>query len=394
MEDAHITCPDLGGFCEGTGLFAVFDGHGGREVAHFCEAYLPDELRRLVEKKGVKLRTDRRANTSMITSLLREAFHNMDDMLRQEKYFEELLSFRRATGPKTVSRVHDASDDVDDEIPSETGLHAASPANTSLRESFDMALQKRTQQGSLTKHEAKQIMMKMVLMKKAEAAAAARSQDSSSSNHDYSDAPARNVGCTAVCILLSDKEITCANAGDSRAVLCRRGRAVALSHDHKPNMPGERRRIESAGGSVEKTQTGRVGNTMFRVNGKLNLSRSIGDLEFKQRRDLPPEKQIISATPDVIREKLADDDEFLVLACDGIWDVKSNQEVCTFIRSRIQRGQALDRTIEQLLDSCITPDPKKTQGLGADNMTCVVVQLDQWNPTADTPAPSCGCSVS
>ena len=59
------------------------------------------------------------------------------------------------------------------------------------------------------------------------------------------------VGCTACVCSITELQVIVANAGDSRAVLCRNGRAIALSEDHKPNDPREKRRIEAAGGWVE-----------------------------------------------------------------------------------------------------------------------------------------------
>jgi protein phosphatase 1G len=97
--------------------------------------------------------------------------------------------------------------------------------------------------------------------------------------------------------------------------------AVALSEDHKPLQESERRRIEAAGGTVND-----VGG-VARVNSNLNLSRAIGDLKYKLNTSLPPEKQVITAQPDVRIFELTKEDRFFVLACDGIWDVMTNQ-VC------------------------------------------------------------------
>ncbi len=79
-------------------------------------------------------------------------------------------------------------------------------------------------------------------------------------------------GCTACVVLITETEIYCANAGDSRCVLSKNGVAIEMSTDHKPELPNERFRIEKAGGFVEDN----------RVKGVLNLSRSLGDLEYKQ----------------------------------------------------------------------------------------------------------------
>ena len=70
---------------------------------------------------------------------------------------------------------------------------------------------------------------------------------------------------------------------------------------------GEKARITAAGGFVD----------FGRVNGNLALSRAIGDFEFKKSAELSPEQQIVTAYPDVVTHTLSDDDEFLVIACDG-----------------------------------------------------------------------------
>lgn len=70
---------------------------------------------------------------------------------------------------------------------------------------------------------------------------------------------------------------------------------------------GEKARITAAGGFVD----------FGRVNGNLALSRAIGDFEFKKSAELAPEQQIVTAYPDVVVHEMGDDDEFLVLACDG-----------------------------------------------------------------------------
>ena len=72
-------------------------------------------------------------------------------------------------------------------------------------------------------------------------------------------------------MLITGSEIYCANAGDSRTVMCERGQAVELSFDHKPDLPEERNRIMKAGGEVVEG----------RVNGMLALSRAIGDFDYK-----------------------------------------------------------------------------------------------------------------
>lgn len=86
-------------------------------------------------------------------------------------------------------------------------------------------------------------------------------------------------GCTASVVLITKTEIICANAGDSRSVLSKKGKAKDLSTDHKPDLPSEKRRIERANGYVEES----------RVNGMLALSRAMGDFEYKSNPLLKPQ---------------------------------------------------------------------------------------------------------
>ncbi len=176
-------------------------------------------------------------------------------------------------------------------------------------------------------------------------------------------------GCTAVCCLVRGNEIVCANAGDSRAVLCRAGQAVPLSFDHKPSQERERARVHAAGGFI------REAGGHHRINGNLNLSRSLGDLKYKQNRALPPAEQMITAQPDLITHTIGPEDEFFVVACDGIWDVMSSQAVVDFVRPRLRQKRSPSSIAAELFDHCISDDPKQSSGLGGDNMTAVIVQI-------------------
>lgn len=168
-----------------------------------------------------------------------------------------------------------------------------------------------------------------------------------------------------------------ANAGDSRAVLCRaNGATFPLSYDHKPQQDREMTRITRAGGFV---------NHFGRVNGNLNLSRSIGDLKYKQVPGIPPADQMITAEPDIIQVALRDDDEFIILGCDGIWDCLSNEDAVDFVRQRIDAMTPTEIGTE-MLDQIISDDPRVTQGIGGDNMTVMVVDLQPSRRSCRTTA--------
>lgn len=134
---------------------------------------------------------------------------------------------------------------------------------------------------------------------------------------------ASRVGCTCCMCLVQRHSIIMANVGDSRVVLCQNGLAVPLSVDHKPNLPIERERIMRAGGTVEQQEF--HGHTIHRVNGNLNLSRSIGDLDYKRNPRLTAAEQVITSSPDLVEKPREKNDEFLLIASDGIWDRISNQ---------------------------------------------------------------------
>ncbi|OQS02034.1 phosphatase 2C [Thraustotheca clavata] len=166
-------------------------------------------------------------------------------------------------------------------------------------------------------------------------------------------------GCTAIAAFVTPTHIIVANSGDSRSVLSTGGTVVPMSFDHKPNNEKERMRIENAGGSVRNN----------RVNGDLAVSRALGDFVYKQRSDLKPEEQQVSAEPDIKTQHRSKEDEFLILACDGIWDVMTNDDACDFVRSLMNKGESnMGLICEELLDHCLQ--------LGSrDNMSVVIVKF-------------------
>ena len=126
----------------------------------------------------------------------------------------------------------------------------------------------------------------------------------------------------------STNKLFIANTGDSRAIVIREDKVLLTTEDHKPDTPSERKRIEDAGGSVNCDFP-----DCFRVCGILAVSRAIGD------RDL---KKWVIPNPDIYEASLKKDD-FLVLACDGVWDVMTNEDVANFVHKKFneQGGKSL-----------------------------------------------------
>lgn len=184
-------------------------------------------------------------------------------------------------------------------------------------------------------------------------------------------------GCAATSVIVTPQRILCANAGDSRTVMSINGYAKALSYDHKPMNEGEKARICAAGGYVD------VG----RVNGNLALSRGIGDFIFKKNADLPAEEQIVTCYPDVLQHEINfERDEFIILACDGIWDCLTSQQCVECVRRGIYERKPFTQICEEIMELCCAPTSDGL-GIGCDNMSILIVALldysknetlDQW----------------
>ncbi|KAJ4794063.1 Protein phosphatase 2C-like protein [Rhynchospora pubera] len=191
----------------------------------------------------------------------------------------------------------------------------------------------------------------------------------------HSDYQGPTEGSTACVAVIRNNQIIVGNAGDSRCVLSRNRQAIDMSKDHKPDLAVEKERILEAGGFVH------VG----RVNGTLSLARAIGDMEFKHNKFLSAEKQIVTCNPDINSIDITDEDEFLILACDGIWDCMTSQQLVDFIHEQLKTETRLSAVCEKVMDHCLAP-PSSVHGEGCDNMTMVLVQFKK--PDQSPPAHS------
>jgi len=154
-----------------------------------------------------------------------------------------------------------------------------------------------------------------------------------------------------------------ANIGDSRTVLARKNGdcydTVACTHDHKPTNDGERKRIEAAGGSVQ----------LARVDGQLALSRAFGDRMLKHPMSLAPEDRKVTSNPEIIIEDATKDD-FLFLACDGIYegDVFTRETVIKLVADKLADTNDLAFICAHVLDECLKRGSR-------DNMSAMIIQF-------------------
>lgn len=196
-----------------------------------------------------------------------------------------------------------------------------------------------------------------------------------------------NCGSTATVVTIIANYIVIANTGDSRCIVSRNGHAKPLSFDHKPSNMGERVRIENSNGYILNN----------RINEVLALSRAFGDFKFKlpylsssrnkyikenqkllgdKLITLPPELFQVTVEPDIMlydMQKL-DSPEFLVIACDGVWDCFKNGQLVKLIRDKLSLGWRLNKIVEYILNDSLTMANNYT-GIGFDNMTLIIVAI-------------------
>jgi len=243
MEDTHVASDALGG-SRTSAFFAVFDGHGGREVAEYLKMHLGENLAREVASKKHK---------------------SMDD------------AFNAAF--------------LVTDIKCQTALRDCAAGSTAVACLVRMVGQKRY--------------------------------------------------------------VFTANCGDARAVLCRNGAAERLSLDHKASDPEEVARIEKAGGFVLRK----------RVLGVLAVARSFGDFALKK---------FVPCTPYTSTKRLDSTCTFIIIACDGVWDVMTDEEAVALVREYVGSGGGAGsksaRAAKHLVDTALERGT-------TDNVTALVVFL-------------------
>jgi protein phosphatase 2C family protein 2/3 len=190
-------------------------------------------------------------------------------------------------------------------------------------------------------------------------------------------------GSTAVGVLVSkqDDEMYSAklvNCGDSRGVIMEGllpqrkgkhsspGRILVESVDHKPNKPIELARIKAAGGTVS-------GDKCPRIDGRLSVSRGLGDFEFKNNRKLAVAEQKIVCLPDIYEMSGLQPGTIVMLACDGLWDVVSTKMAASVVEEKLRKKP--DADVGSIAKAMV--DLSLRQG-SKDNVTVLIAQLGEY----------------
>jgi serine/threonine protein phosphatase PrpC len=154
-----------------------------------------------------------------------------------------------------------------------------------------------------------------------------------------------------------------ANAGDSRIIISKNGLAIPMTVDHKPENEIEKKRILKANGFIKDG----------RVNGMLNLSRSIGDLDMKKNDNFDKKNQLVIPHPDIRKIDMLNVN-FIFIACDGVFDCLTNQEIVDFITVRLEKMK-LGKILEEMLDNILPKSLYDKSMFGYDNMSAILIRL-------------------
>ncbi|KAM7192831.1 phosphatase 2C-like domain containing protein [Rhypophila sp. PSN 637] len=275
------------------GYFAIFDGHAGTFAADWCGKKLHIILEDIIKKNP----------NAPIPELLDQTFTSVDSQL-------EKLPLKNSGCTAAIAVLR-----WEDRVPSNlsaTGSQAIAPAVAKATE-------------------------------EAQKSDEAKTTDSASSVASPEVAHARLKGSAS-----RQRVLYTANVGDARIILCRSGKALRLSYDHKGSDENEGKRITNAGGLILNN----------RVNGVLAVTRALGDTYMK---DLVTGHPYTTET--VIQPEL---DEFIIIACDGLWDVCSDQDAVDLVRN-IQDPVAAAKL---LVDHALTH-------FSTDNLSCMIIRFNK-----------------
>jgi protein phosphatase PTC1 len=386
MEDAHSFVVDFAGV-RGQGFFAVFDGHAGKHAAEWCGSHFHEVYMIHVthsynhHSHPVKFLLDclRAAPYKPVPDILNEAFHSVDERLSRMCEESDGKIHSGCTAVTAFLRVEDP-DGKQSFLATPSLRHSRIAESPSTADSLETRSSKNNSSENLGGADPLE-GSPMIALKSPEQPtsrirrALSRLSGSSSISIPRSSSPAllsaQAKGMTVVVPpTTSRRMLYTANAGDARGVLCRGGKGVRLTYDHKGSDKQEAKRITDAGGFVMSG----------RVNGVLAVTRSLGDSSMKE---------FVVGSPYTTETELCDEDEFLILACDGVrfllppllvlfliyknvvqlWDVVGDQAAIDLIREVDDAQAASQKLLKHALSHHTT-----------DNVTVLVVRFKTMMP--------------
>lgn len=374
MEDAHAFVYDFGGV-HGQGYFSIFDGHAGKHAAEWCGKYFHEYLLETLASEG---------SSTPIPDVLNRTFHRADAKLGELASQQGTSSgctavtcFLRLEDESGKAVVHEKTGGIDDAFAkrlsglggaalapsrseregmaaqeqeesgaksSDTGVSSSGSASgaSSLLGSFAKRIRKASSSGGSGDGEQDKSTSSEQSESRSDAATTDKAEESRAPQLSSS-----NDGLTRVSDATKHRRVLyTANVGDARAVLCRKGHAVRLTYDHKASDHQEAKRITDAGGFVMNN----------RVNAVLAVTRSLGDSAMKE---------FVVGAPYTTETVLSDDDSFLIVACDGLWDVVDDEDAVRLVQDIVDPQRAAQTLLQHALSNFST-----------DNTSVLVVRFN------------------
>jgi len=293
MEDSHTLIAPFPNI-NGQGFFAVFDGHAGKHAAEWCGQHFHEYLEKVLKNNP----------DLTIPDVLNQTFHDVDAYLSKLAEDTDGKMHSGCTAVTAFLRIED----------SEGKQHFLTNSDESVATDSNDVEESDSESPNEDKNPDKPKKQKRSKFKSAlkSISGSLSSPAESHSSSSASGTPAASNVTTPSATNLR-RVLYCANAGDARGVLCRGGRAIRLTYDHKGSDKQEAKRIMDAGGFVMSG----------RVNGVLAVTRSLGDSSMKE---------FVVGSPYTTETELSEEDEFVILACDGLWDVAEDNEAVEHVR--------------------------------------------------------------
>lgn len=339
MEDSHALVAPFNQV-HGQGFFAVFDGHAGKHAAEWCGQHFHEYLQKAMKN-----------NPSLsIPDILNQTFHDVDSHLSKLAEDADGKMHSGCTAVTAFLRIEDTSGkqvflegcNSEATIPA-SPERATSPPPLSPTSAKPCLSTECNVEDSGTESPSDEKDKKP--RKRSRIKNALKSLSGAGSGHP----PVSNAVAPANFSTPTDPNLRrvlyCANAGDARGVLCRGGKAIRLTYDHKGSDKQEAKRIMDAGGFVMSG----------RVNGVLAVTRSLGDSSMKE---------FVVGSPYTTETVLYDEDEFIILACDGLWDIAEDKEAIDHVRYIGNPKEAVDELVKYAKNR-----------YSNDNVTVVVIRL-------------------
>eukprot|EP00039_Didymoeca_costata_P015510 m.265998 g.265998 ORF g.265998 m.265998 type:complete len:578 (+) comp16238_c0_seq31:160-1893(+) len=272
--------------------FGLYDGHGGTECADYLVRHLHKNLVHSFKQERVEYECPQELSSGSAMESLIQNLQQQCECISEKK---------KLNG-------------ISDEVAGET--------KTTMEELFDL-VQKEVAKATESVETARRKNLKF---EKAVSESMSRAFEVTDKSF-LSGAREKKIqsGSTAVAALVhgtapDDVRVTVANTGDSRAVLCRNGKAVDMSEDHKPSLPSESKRIKQLGGVIQDVVGVHRVSTSNPGTPWMSVARAFGDISLKEP------KKVMICTPELQTRHILPGDELIVLGCDGIWDVLSSQD--------------------------------------------------------------------